>query len=115
MNLASSELSWGCLAYISVYNSMVAITACLLCGVSITTIQQTLKEFRGVPRRFEFIYEDEIKIIDDHFANPGNINVTLGTLNHMEYEKLHLVYAIRGQRGPAINKENAEAIVAHAA
>lgn len=95
----------------SVYNSLVAITVSLLCGVSISTIQETLSTFAGVERRFEFIYEDDFKIIDDHFANAGNINVTLQTLNYMEYKKLHLVYAIRGERGPTVNRENAETIV----
>jgi UDP-N-acetylmuramoyl-L-alanyl-D-glutamate--2,6-diaminopimelate ligase len=95
----------------SVYNAMVAIAISLLSGVSVKTIQNTLKQFKGVERRFEFVFEDGIKIIDDHFANPGNINVTLQTLNFMDYEKLHLTYAIRGERGPKVNKENAEAIV----
>jgi len=94
----------------SVYNSMVAITVSLLCGVSTATIQETLKTFAGVERRFQFIFEEDIKIIDDHFANSGNIDVTLGTLKYMDYEKLHLVYAIRGERGPTVNRENAEAI-----
>jgi UDP-N-acetylmuramoyl-L-alanyl-D-glutamate--2,6-diaminopimelate ligase len=79
----------------SVYNSMVAIIIGLLCDVSVPAIQDALKTFEGVERRFEFIFEDDIKIIDDHFANVGNINVTLETLKFMDYEKLHLVYAIR--------------------
>ncbi len=95
----------------SVYNSMAAITVALLCGVEIETIQQTLKSFAGVERRFEFIFEDDIKIIDDHFANPGNINVTLQTLEYMDFKKLHLVYAIRGERGTTVNRENSEVIV----
>ncbi|KOP79641.1 Mur ligase family protein [Cytobacillus solani] len=95
----------------SVYNSMVAITVALLSGVAVSTIQHTLKNFAGVERRFEFIYEEDIKIIDDHFANTGNINVTLQTLKYMDYKKLHIVYAIRGERGPTVNRENAEAIV----
>lgn len=94
----------------SVYNSMVAITIALLSKVSIGTIQKTLSNFSGVERRFQFIFEGDIKIIDDHFANSGNIDVTLGTLKYMDYEKLHLVYAIRGQRGPTVNKENAETV-----
>lgn len=98
----------------SVYNSMVAITVALLSGVSVSTIQETLKNFAGVERRFEFIFEDDIKIIDDHFANTGNINVTLQTLKYMDYQKLHLVYAIRGERGPTVNRENAETIVSWA-
>lgn len=95
----------------SVYNAMVAITISLLNGVSIPTIQSTLKNFKGVERRFEFIYEDKFKVIDDHFANPGNINVTLQTIDFMDYKDFHLVYAIRGQRGAIINKENAQVIV----
>jgi UDP-N-acetylmuramoyl-L-alanyl-D-glutamate--2,6-diaminopimelate ligase len=95
----------------SVYNSMVAITIALLCGVPVETIQETLSSFEGVERRFQFIYENDFKIIDDHFANAGNINVTLQTLNFMKYNKIHLVYAIRGDRGVTVNRENAEAIV----
>lgn len=94
----------------SVYNAMVAITTALLCGVSITDIQAALQQFTGVERRFEYIFEDSFKIIDDHFANAGNIDVTLGTLKYMQYNHLHLVYAIRGMRGPTVNRENAEAI-----
>ncbi|WP_219834802.1 Mur ligase family protein [Paenibacillus sp. R14(2021)] len=95
----------------SVYNSMAAIAIALLCGVPIATIQETLRTFGGVERRFQFIHEDGFIMIDDHFANPGNIDVTLETLRYMDYEKFHLVYAIRGSRGPIINRENAEAIV----
>ncbi|WNS75873.1 UDP-N-acetylmuramoyl-L-alanyl-D-glutamate--2,6-diaminopimelate ligase [Bacillus sp. DTU_2020_1000418_1_SI_GHA_SEK_038] len=94
----------------SVYNAMVAITVALLSNVAVSTIQRTLKTFGGVERRFEFIFEDDFKIIDDHFANAGNINVTLETLKFMDYKKLHLVYAIRGERGPTVNRENAETI-----
>ena len=97
--------------YHSVYNSMVAIIVGLLCGVPIHTIQESLKTFIGVERRFEIIFEDDFIIIDDHFANSGNIDVTLGTLERMDYKKLKLVYAIRGSRGPIVNRENAETIV----
>lgn len=94
----------------SVYNAMVAIIIGLLNGVAIEIIQETMKNFKGVERRFEFIYEDQFKIIDDHFANPGNINVTLQTINFMDYNHLHLIYAIRGQRGATVNRENAEVV-----
>ncbi|WP_341534023.1 UDP-N-acetylmuramoyl-L-alanyl-D-glutamate--2,6-diaminopimelate ligase [Sporosalibacterium faouarense] len=97
--------------YHSVYNSMVAISIGLLCGIPISTIQESIKSFNGVERRFEFIFEEDFKIIDDHFANSGNIDVTLGTLDFMDYNNLNLVYAIRGGRGPTVNRENAETIV----
>jgi len=97
--------------YHSVYNSMVAIAAGLLNEVPVPTIQKGLKSFGGVERRFEMVFEDDFKILDDHFANYGNINVTLSTLQQMEYNQLKLVYAIRGSRGVTVNRENAKAIV----
>ncbi|NLZ38189.1 MAG: UDP-N-acetylmuramyl-tripeptide synthetase [Firmicutes bacterium] len=98
----------------SVYNAMVAIMVGLLCGVPIPIIQKSLLTFTGVERRFEIIFEDDFKIIDDHFANSGNIDVTLKTLQMMDYRKLALVYAIRGSRGPTVNRESAETIAAWA-
>jgi UDP-N-acetylmuramoyl-L-alanyl-D-glutamate--2,6-diaminopimelate ligase len=94
----------------SVYNAMAAIMIALLNDIPVETIIKALKEFRGVERRFELIFEEGFRVIDDHFANSGNIHVTLETLKMMDYKKLHLVYAIRGSRGVTVNRENAEAI-----
>lgn len=95
----------------SVYNSVVAAIIGLLCGVDKEGVKKSLKDFRGVERRFEFIYEEDFKIVDDHFANGGNIHMTLGTLKEMDYKDLHVLYAIRGKRGIAVNNENAQALV----
>ncbi len=95
----------------SVYNAMAAILVALVQGIPAATIRKALKTFRGVERRFELIFEDDFMVLDDHFANSGNIDVTLETLQMMNYKKLHLVYAIRGSRGVTVNRENAEAIV----
>ncbi|WP_423190439.1 Mur ligase family protein [Alkalibacterium sp. f15] len=96
--------------YHSVYNAMAAITIGLISGVSVETIQSGIESFKGVERRFQFIYENDFKIVDDHFANAGNIEVTLETLTKMDYKKLHIVYAIRGNRGVTTNRENAQTI-----
>lgn len=95
----------------NVYNAAVAITVAKLCGVPDAQIQSALATFTGVERRFQLIYDGQYKIIDDHFANAGNINMTLETLGLMKYNKLHLVLAIRGNRGSIVNGENAEAVV----
>src|SRR5699024_8313402 len=81
--------------YHSVYNSLVAIAIGLLCEIPINTIQDAFRSFSGVERRFQFIYDNDFKIIDDHFANVGNINVTMKTLSLMDYNDFHLIYAIR--------------------
>ncbi len=95
----------------SVYNSIVAAIIGLLSGVDREGIKNSLNEFRGVERRFEFLYEEDFTVVDDHFANAGNIHMTLGTLQEMKYNKLHVLYGIRGKRGIAVNRENTEALV----
>ncbi len=110
-NNQSFDIELSVPGYHSVYNAMAAIATALICKIPVPVIQESMAEFKGVERRFEFIYEQEFKIIDDHFANSGNIDVTMGTLEFMKYNKFHLVYAIRGARGKIVNRENAQAIV----
>lgn len=98
----------------SVYNAMAALLCGLLCKVPVPIIQRALNRFRGVERRFELIFDGDFKVIDDHFANSGNIEVTLETLKLMKYRRLHLVYAIRGSRGVTVNRENAATMAAWA-
>ncbi|MGM0396627.1 MAG: Mur ligase family protein [Bacillota bacterium] len=97
--------------YHSVENAMAAIGIALVEGIDSKIIKEALGEFSGVERRFEFIYEKEFTIIDDHFANIKNINSTLGTIADMEKNKIHIAYAIRGNRGVTVNAENAKALV----
>lgn len=95
----------------SLENAMMAIVIALADNIPSKVIIKALKEFKGVERRFEYIYEDDFLIIDDHFANVKNINITLETLSKIPRNRLHIVYAIRGNRGITVNRENAEALV----
>jgi len=105
------KISLGVPGLHSVENAMVAISIALTDGIPVDIIQKGLKDFAGVERRFEYIYERDFTIIDDHFANLRNINVSLETLSQLRRNKLHLIYAIRGNRGITVNKENAEVLV----
>lgn len=105
------NVSLGIPGYHSVENAMAATVIALADGIPVKIIIEALSSFKGVERRFEFVYEDDFIIVDDHFANVKNINSTLGTLADMEKNKLHIVYAIRGNRGITVNRENAEALV----
>ncbi len=95
----------------NVYNATSAAITGLVLNETPETIKQELLNFGGVERRFQLIYNQEYKIIDDHFANSGNISVTLETLRYMDYKNLKILYAIRGGRGTTVNSENAKAIV----
>ncbi|WP_138159070.1 Mur ligase family protein [Peptoniphilus catoniae] len=94
--------------YSSVMNSFVAIIVALVQGVDTKIIQESINSFKGVERRFEMIYDKDFKIIDDHYANVRNIEVTLKTLSKMDFNNMRMVYAIRGNRGVNLNRECAE-------
>lgn len=107
----SFHISLGIPGLHSMENAMMAIVIALADNIPSEVIIKALREFKGVERRFEYIFEDDFLIIDDHFANVKNINITLETLSKIPRNKLHLVYAIRGNRGLTVNRENAEALV----
>lgn len=97
--------------YHSIENAMASICISLAYGINKEIIIKTLRQFKGVERRFEFIYEGDFLIIDDHFANLKNINSTLESISDMDKKNFHIVYAIRGNRGPTVNRENAKALI----
>ncbi len=105
------QLNLNVAGFNSVMNGLVALAVGIVSGVDKATIEQGLANYRGVERRFQIVYEGDFKIVDDHFANAGNIDVTFKTLDLMDYKKVVFVYAIRGNRGVTTNRENAERIV----
>lgn len=104
----SYPIELGVGGYSSVMNSVVAIIIALIRGIDVETIQKALKEFQGVERRFQIIYDEDFTVVDDHFANSRNIEVTMETLEKMNYKDLHIIYGIRGNRGVNLNRETAE-------
>ena len=94
--------------YSGVMNAAAAIIIALVENIEIEKIQKALSSFSGVERRFEMIFDEDFQIIDDHYANSRNIEVTLSTLSKMKYRNLHMIYAIRGNRGVNLNRETAE-------
>lgn len=107
----SFNIELGTVGYSSVMNSIVAIIIGLCLEIPVGTIQRALKNFAGVERRFELIYDEKFKILDDHFANEKNIDATMKTLKEMKYNNLNILYAIRGNRGVEVNKEITEKLV----
>lgn len=105
------EIKLAASGYSSVMNSVVAIIIALLDGIDKKIIKKALEEFSGVERRCEMIYDGNFKVIDDHFANAKNIDVTLDTLSQMKYNDLSILYAIRGSRGVQLNRETSEKMV----
>ena len=64
--------------YHNVYNSLCSIALCMEIGVPIKTIKQSLKEFKGVRRRFDIKYNEKENIyIDDYAHHPTEVSATI--------------------------------------
>ncbi len=96
--------------YHSISNALTALVVGLVNDISIENIQRGLKNFRGVERRFQILYNKEFKVIDDLLLNQNNIDSCMETIRYLNYNELHLVHAIRGNNGPAHSTEIAESL-----
>ncbi|MDO5028268.1 MAG: Mur ligase family protein [Bacillota bacterium] len=104
----SHKIQLGLAGYSSVMNSVAAIVVALVRGIDFPTIERALRNFKGVERRFQVIYDQDFMIVDDHYANARNISVTMETISMMTYKNFHILYGIRGNRGVNLNREAAE-------
>ena len=94
-----------------IQNILSAIGACISLDIPMDKIVDGVKTYKALNRRFSKL-NDEPLIFDDFAHNPDGIKATISeTLKLLpEYQKLHLVCAIRGSRGVEINKLNVEAL-----
>jgi UDP-N-acetylmuramate--alanine ligase len=78
----------------NVENMLAAIQACLLLGVTENTIENGIKSYKGVKRRFEFIYEDAGKVyIDDYAHHPAEIEAFVRSVKALyPNKKLKLIF-----------------------
>ncbi|AGY81731.1 Mur ligase family protein [Carnobacterium inhibens] len=106
----SFDLELSIPGYHSIYNALTALVTGLVNDIPIEDVQRGIKNFRGVERRFQILYDKEFKVIDDLLLNQNNIDSCMETISHLDYNELHLVHAIRGSNGPAHSTEIAETL-----
>ncbi|MDF2568439.1 MAG: murE 1 [Sporomusa sp.] len=94
----------------NVENALLSTAAALIHGVAIDAIALSLTTFKGVERRMDVFRTSGLTIVDDTALNPGSINAVFDTVRSFRYNRMFVINALRGQRGPAINAANAVAI-----
>ncbi len=74
-----------------------------------------LLSYPGLVRRLQVISEpgDAVQVIDDCAHNPANLAAAIRAGAARTRARLHIVYAIRGRRGAAVNALNAAALAEH--
>jgi len=92
-------------------NTMAAVGAALVVGISKKTIEESVSSYKPLKRRFSVLHEHPT-IIDDFAHNPDGIIATIKSAakSLKDNGQLYIVSAIRGSRGEAINSANAQAI-----
>ena len=78
----------------NVENAVAASIAAQVCGLRISEIKTALESFRGVKRRFEFVYRnDKVIFIDDYAHHPTEIDAFLRSVKSMyPRKKLTVVF-----------------------
>lgn len=107
----SFDLEMSVQGYHSIFNALTAVVTGLVNDIPVDVIQIGIKNFTGVERRFQMLYDKEFKVIDDLLLNQNNIDSCMETISHLDYNNLHLVHAIRGSNGPEHSTEIATSLV----
>ena len=78
----------------NVLNAMAAFVTASYLGVEVPVIVQTLKEYTGANRRFDFngTTDKGVKVIDDYAHHPTEIKATLAAARNVKHNKLWVIF-----------------------
>lgn len=76
----------------NVSNSLPVIYLADEANCNLETVKERLFEFKGANRRYQVIYSDDIRIIDDYAHHPTEINVTIEAAKTMEKGKVTIIF-----------------------
>lgn len=76
----------------NVLNSLPVIYLSHEMGCNMEVVKERLSEFKGANRRYQVIYDKEIRIIDDYAHHPTEINVTIDAAKNTEKGKVVVIF-----------------------
>ncbi len=76
----------------NVSNSLPVIYLSKKHGVEIEKIQKALKHFKGAKRRYDILYDEGLKIVDDYAHHPTEIKATLQGAKSIETNKIVAIF-----------------------
>lgn len=91
-------------------NAALAATTALCCGVAAAAIVRALATFPAPLRRTEVIHRGRFTVLDDTVYHPDSISALWEVVERLAPRRLHVVYAVRGQRGADTNRHAAQAL-----
>lgn len=76
----------------NISNSLPVIYLSVKHGVEIEKIQEALKKFKGAKRRYDILFDEDIKIVDDYAHHPTEIKATLQGAKSIETNKIIAIF-----------------------
>lgn len=77
----------------NIYNALAAATTALHCGVSFDVIRNSLSEFGGAKRRFEYRGSFHgAKVIDDYAHHPTEVRATLAAASRVPHNRIWCIF-----------------------
>jgi len=94
----------------AINNASLAAAAALSLGVDADVIAHALADLEPPRRRMEILRPGPVTILDDTVGHPDSVSGVFEVAEVVPHDRLYVVYAIRGRRGPDINRRDAEAV-----
>jgi UDP-N-acetylmuramoyl-L-alanyl-D-glutamate--2,6-diaminopimelate ligase len=104
------NLSLRLLGRTSAVNAAQAAAAALCLGAPVNAVQSALARMEAPRRRMEVIHRGRFTVLDDTVGHPDSISAVFEVAGHLTERRVHIVFAIRGQRGLPVNQGDAEAL-----
>ncbi|MFW5951293.1 MAG: Mur ligase family protein [Gemmatimonadota bacterium] len=98
------------LGYANIANAALAATAALCLGVGPEAIGAALAGLPRQPRRLQLIHQGRFIVLDDTVGHPDSISALFQVVERFEPRRVHVAFAVRGQRGERVNRHTAEAL-----
>ena len=76
----------------NVSNSLPVIYLAHEMNCNMDTVKERLLNFKGANRRYQVIYDDKMRIIDDYAHHPGEIEATIEAAKKLKYKRLCVVF-----------------------
>ena len=98
------EITLPLLGRANLSNAALAVIAAVCLGVEGSIAAEALASFPPSRRRMEIVHRDRFTVLDDTVGHPDSLSALFDVVRQLSFDRLHIVFAVRGSRGPQINR-----------
>jgi UDP-N-acetylmuramoyl-L-alanyl-D-glutamate--2,6-diaminopimelate ligase len=94
----------------NVYNASLAAVTAMCMGIGDPAVREGLGRLEAPRRRMEILHDGDFLVVDDTVGHPDSVSALFEVVERLDVRQVHAVFAVRGKRGPRINRQTAEAL-----